>query len=178
VFNFDTPWHPDDYIHRIGRTGRGGATGRAVTLVSDEDAEAIANVEKLTGMVIPTIALGSAPAIEPVDADLPEAAPRQRAGKGAVAKAPDRGRKARGGKPKPEIAPPAESPRESPAEPPEQPKSSARRASASAAPIPDAREATLPEPTMRVPVPATGDTALWNGPIPGFLHVSALTEAA
>ena len=27
VFNFDTPWHPDDYIHRIGRTGRGGASG-------------------------------------------------------------------------------------------------------------------------------------------------------
>ena len=49
VFNFDTPWHPDDYVHRIGRTGRAGAKGRAFTLVSDEDAEAIANVEKLTG---------------------------------------------------------------------------------------------------------------------------------
>ncbi len=49
VFNFDTPWHPDDYVHRIGRTGRAGAKGRAFTLVSDEDAEAIENVEKLTG---------------------------------------------------------------------------------------------------------------------------------
>lgn len=49
VFNFDTPWHPDDYVHRIGRTGRAGAKGRAFTLVSDEDAEAISNVEKLTG---------------------------------------------------------------------------------------------------------------------------------
>jgi superfamily II DNA/RNA helicase len=49
VFNFDTPWHPDDYVHRIGRTGRAGAKGRAFTFVSDEDAEAIANVEKLTG---------------------------------------------------------------------------------------------------------------------------------
>ncbi|MBV7266798.1 DEAD/DEAH box helicase [Erythrobacter ani] len=49
VFNFDTPWHPDDYVHRIGRTGRAGAKGRAFTLVADEDAEAIANVEKLTG---------------------------------------------------------------------------------------------------------------------------------
>ncbi|KAK0349737.1 hypothetical protein LTR94_031898, partial [Friedmanniomyces endolithicus] len=27
VVNFDAPWHPDDYVHRIGRTGRGGATG-------------------------------------------------------------------------------------------------------------------------------------------------------
>ncbi|MEP0391314.1 MAG: DEAD/DEAH box helicase [Erythrobacter sp.] len=49
VFNFDTPWHPDDYVHRIGRTGRAGAKGRAFTLVADEDAEAITNVEKLTG---------------------------------------------------------------------------------------------------------------------------------
>ncbi|MCL4672700.1 MAG: DEAD/DEAH box helicase [Sphingomonadaceae bacterium] len=53
VFNFDTPWHPDDYVHRIGRTGRAGAKGRAFTFVSEEDAEAIANVEKLTGAEIP-----------------------------------------------------------------------------------------------------------------------------
>ncbi|WP_341711309.1 DEAD/DEAH box helicase [Erythrobacter sp.] len=53
VFNFDTPWHPDDYVHRIGRTGRAGAKGRAFTFVAEEDAEAIANVEKLTGSAIP-----------------------------------------------------------------------------------------------------------------------------
>ena len=52
VFNFDTPWHPDDYVHRIGRTGRAGAKGRAFTFVAEEDAEAIANVEKLTGAAI------------------------------------------------------------------------------------------------------------------------------
>jgi superfamily II DNA/RNA helicase len=52
VFNFDTPWHPDDYVHRIGRTGRAGAKGRAFTFVSEDDAEAIANVEKLTGAAI------------------------------------------------------------------------------------------------------------------------------
>ena len=52
VFNYDTPWHPDDYVHRIGRTGRAGAKGRAFTFVADEDAEAIANVEKLTGAKI------------------------------------------------------------------------------------------------------------------------------
>ncbi|MCR2834555.1 DEAD/DEAH box helicase [Parerythrobacter lacustris] len=52
VFNFDTPWHPDDYVHRIGRTGRAGAKGRAFTFVAKEDAEAIANVEKLTGAAI------------------------------------------------------------------------------------------------------------------------------
>ncbi|MFC3214116.1 DEAD/DEAH box helicase [Novosphingobium panipatense] len=65
VFNFDTPWHPDDYVHRIGRTGRGGATGRAFTFVSPEDAEAIANVEKLTGSAIPVYELDLAEATEP-----------------------------------------------------------------------------------------------------------------
>ena len=53
VFNFDTPWHPDDYVHRIGRTGRAGAKGRAFTFVAEDDGEAIANVEKLTGNSIP-----------------------------------------------------------------------------------------------------------------------------
>ncbi|MCP5397614.1 MAG: DEAD/DEAH box helicase [Sphingomonadaceae bacterium] len=53
VFNFDTPWHPDDYVHRIGRTGRAGAKGRAFTFVAEEDAEAIGNVEKLTGAEVP-----------------------------------------------------------------------------------------------------------------------------
>ncbi|WP_019832839.1 DEAD/DEAH box helicase [Sphingomonas sp. PR090111-T3T-6A] len=55
VFNFDAPWHPDDYVHRIGRTGRAGATGKAFTLITDEDAENIANIEKLTGQKIPRI---------------------------------------------------------------------------------------------------------------------------
>lgn len=59
VFNFDTPWHPDDYIHRIGRTGRAGASGRAFTFVTPEDAEAIANVEKLTGTQIPVFDSGN-----------------------------------------------------------------------------------------------------------------------
>ena len=53
VFNYDTPWHPDDYVHRIGRTGRAGAKGRAFTFVSEGDEEAIENVEKLTKAKIP-----------------------------------------------------------------------------------------------------------------------------
>ncbi len=40
VINFDVPWQPDDYIHRIGRTGRAGATGIAITLATREDARA------------------------------------------------------------------------------------------------------------------------------------------
>jgi superfamily II DNA/RNA helicase len=52
VINYDTPWHPDDYVHRIGRTGRAGAKGHSYTLVTDRDAEAIDNVQKLIGSKI------------------------------------------------------------------------------------------------------------------------------
>ncbi|GAA0447131.1 MULTISPECIES: DEAD/DEAH box helicase [Sphingomonas] len=64
VFNYDAPWHPDDYVHRIGRTGRGGATGTAYTFVTPDDAENIANIEKLTGQKIEVLDLGGGPAAE------------------------------------------------------------------------------------------------------------------
>ena len=47
VFNFDVPYNAEDYIHRIGRTGRAGASGLAVTLVSRDDARLVADIEKL-----------------------------------------------------------------------------------------------------------------------------------
>ena len=53
VINYDIPWHPDDYVHRIGRTGRAGATGVAITFVTRSDAEHVDNIEKLTGNKIP-----------------------------------------------------------------------------------------------------------------------------
>jgi superfamily II DNA/RNA helicase len=52
VFNFDVPWQPDDYVHRIGRTGRAGAKGVAITLATREDRENVASIEKLTGTKI------------------------------------------------------------------------------------------------------------------------------
>ncbi|MEH3041649.1 MAG: DEAD/DEAH box helicase [Sphingomonas paucimobilis] len=77
VFNFDAPWHPDDYVHRIGRTGRGGATGTAYTLVTPDDAENIANIEKLTGQKIPVLDMGSAPAEAVAEPEVAEEAPRR-----------------------------------------------------------------------------------------------------
>ena len=47
VFNFDVPFNAEDYIHRIGRTGRAGASGLAVTLVSPSDGRLMADLEKL-----------------------------------------------------------------------------------------------------------------------------------
>jgi len=80
VINFDVPWQPDDYIHRIGRTGRAGAKGIAITLAAREDAEAVAGIEKLLGQKIAR-AGAAAPAVkEPTSepaaakqADAPEA---------------------------------------------------------------------------------------------------------
>src|SRR5580698_4137319 len=54
IYNFDVPIHPDDYVHRIGRTGRAGRSGTAITIVAgSNDAKAVAAIEKLTGQSIP-----------------------------------------------------------------------------------------------------------------------------
>ena len=47
VFNFDVPFNAEDYVHRIGRTGRAGASGLAMTLVSKDDARLVGDIEKL-----------------------------------------------------------------------------------------------------------------------------------
>ena len=47
VVNYDVPNHPEDYVHRIGRTGRAGASGVAITLVSSNEERALADIEKL-----------------------------------------------------------------------------------------------------------------------------------
>ncbi len=90
VFNFDAPWHPDDYVHRIGRTGRAGAKGRAFTLVSPSDDEAIDNIQKLTGYTIPVFDTGKAGAALAKDAPREEREPRreksERGGRGGKAK--------------------------------------------------------------------------------------------
>jgi ATP-dependent RNA helicase RhlE len=47
VFNFDVPFNAEDYVHRIGRTGRAGQSGLAVTFVSGSDARLVGDIEKL-----------------------------------------------------------------------------------------------------------------------------------
>jgi ATP-dependent RNA helicase RhlE len=47
VINFDIPRSPEDYVHRIGRTGRAGMTGEAISLVAPDDHESLAAIEKL-----------------------------------------------------------------------------------------------------------------------------------
>ena len=122
VVNFDVPWQPDDYIHRIGRTGRAGAKGIAITLATREDNEAVAAIEKLVGQKIP------------------------RAGKSEQSEAPA----------------PAKSEKAPKAEKSPKPERKAERK----------RQPEPEEPRERSPVieDMAGD---WNGPLPGFLSVSA-----
>ncbi|KQN80697.1 DEAD/DEAH box helicase [Sphingomonas sp. Leaf67] len=157
VFNYDAPWHPDDYVHRIGRTGRGGATGIAYTLVTPDDAENIANIEKLTGQKIPVLDLGHEPAEAPVEAEPVEEAPR------------------RGRRPRPAAAEP-EAPRARPAAPePEAPRERAPRAEREERRPRREREERAPElrderPARYVQQDAVEDGG-WNGPFPAFLNV-------
>ena len=55
VFNFDVPTHAEDYIHRIGRTGRAGKQGRAITIATSEDNRYLDAIAKLIGYPIPVL---------------------------------------------------------------------------------------------------------------------------
>ena len=53
VVNFELPWNPQDYIHRIGRTGRAGATGEAISLVCMDEVDLLRGVQRLLKKAIP-----------------------------------------------------------------------------------------------------------------------------
>jgi ATP-dependent RNA helicase RhlE len=53
VVNFELPWNPQDYIHRIGRTGRAGLTGDAISLVTIDEADLLRGVQRLLRRAIP-----------------------------------------------------------------------------------------------------------------------------
>jgi ATP-dependent RNA helicase DeaD len=76
VVNFDAPSHPEDYVHRIGRTGRAERSGRAITLVTELDRRRVADIERLLGHPLPRAELEDFPYRE-----LP-AGPERRRGRG------------------------------------------------------------------------------------------------
>ena len=85
VVNFDLPHVPEDYVHRIGRTGRAGSTGEAISLVSHEEKPLLAAIEKLLGrrieqQVIPGFESASTAAPE---VRAPQSRPAPRAGRDA-----------------------------------------------------------------------------------------------
>jgi superfamily II DNA/RNA helicase len=71
IFNFDVPHHPDDYVHRIGRTGRAGRTGIAITIVAPIDSKSVSAIERLIGQSIPWMG-------EPAGAQPRESRPAQK----------------------------------------------------------------------------------------------------
>ena len=72
IFNFDVPWQSDDYVHRIGRTGRAGKEGRSLTLVTPDDIKQLKDIEKMLGAAVTWI--GEPPSAE--DMANGQAAPR------------------------------------------------------------------------------------------------------
>src|SRR5271166_4114113 len=85
VFNFDVPHHAEDYVHRIGRTGRAGLEGNAFTIAAPDDRYAVEQIEKLIGHPIPPF---NVEGLDPVDWS--EHDGRRRRGRTARPKAPAR----------------------------------------------------------------------------------------
>jgi ATP-dependent RNA helicase RhlE len=55
VINFELPNVPETYVHRIGRTGRAGASGVAISFCDQEEKEFLRDIQKLTGIQIPVV---------------------------------------------------------------------------------------------------------------------------
>ena len=77
VINYDVPHHAEDYVHRIGRTGRAGRTGIAFTLATEAEAENLVEVEKLIRQKIARYASGeiAAPVVIEIVAEVPLVVP-------------------------------------------------------------------------------------------------------
>jgi superfamily II DNA/RNA helicase len=82
VFNYDVPSHAEDYVHRIGRTGRAGKTGVAITLCVPSDEKYLAAIESLIKQPIPRaeapMEVKSAPAAKAADEEKPKRSRRRR----------------------------------------------------------------------------------------------------
>jgi ATP-dependent RNA helicase RhlE len=78
VVNYDLPNVPEDYVHRIGRTGRAGATGEAISLVSVDEHAFVRDIERLIRRAIPREVV---PGFEPDPGERPQPIP-QRQGRG------------------------------------------------------------------------------------------------
>lgn len=102
VFNFDVPSHPEDYVHRIGRTGRAGRLGKAFTIAVPSDAKYLAAIESLVKQEIPRAPLPEGLDLASAGSDRPpreERSPRSRSRDG------ERDRRERKPKPHGEEAP-------------------------------------------------------------------------
>ncbi|NQU61999.1 MAG: DEAD/DEAH box helicase [Rhodospirillales bacterium] len=167
VFNFDVPTHAEDYVHRIGRTGRAGHQGRAITIATPEDGKYLEAIEELTGRKIPRMELGGQASAELKQTD-PSDKPSPRRGGRDRGRGTDRGRKPSpqtGTKPEPKPSPQVEAKPEAPPEPKVETKAPEK------APEPAPRKA--PEPAPKKATPANESQAPVKGlgeHVPAFMR--------
>jgi superfamily II DNA/RNA helicase len=149
VFNFDVPYHAEDYVHRIGRTGRAGREGRAFTLAAAEEGKAIAAIQALIGREIPVATVAE---IDAVELDF-EGKDRRRGRSAARRAAPEHA--VRPARPEPRREPRAERPRRE-----------VREGSVAVFPARSAR----PSPARRAPAASTEPRVVGFGDdLPAFL---------
>jgi superfamily II DNA/RNA helicase len=166
VINYDVPHHAEDYVHRIGRTGRAGLTGVAITLVAPSDAKNLQAIERLTDV---PIAWQGEPLDPGAAAERPRAAGRGRAGARRREAAPSEERAA---PPPREAAKPAPRrrrarPEAAPADEPVMAAAVEPRKAAEPAPVARTRR---PEPERRSQSTASDDRVVGLGDhVPAFL---------
>ena len=159
VVNFDAPFHPDDYVHRIGRTGRAGATGTAYTLVTKADEENIDNIEKLTKQKIRRVGEGDVPTPK---ASTPEAdgEPKNQPKPAKRSRAKKNDEAPRERRPRRDVASREDAPSHE-----ERPIRSVKRE--------EKKPRTKANPSAETRDDPAGDEGGWNGPLPSFLQNSA-----
>ena len=167
VFNFDVPSHAEDYVHRIGRTGRAGRDGKAIMICVPRDEKNLADVEALVQREIPRID-------NPIATSTPEAAPSAPAPVTAPEEAPA-ARKTRSRRKKPA---PAEAAPQAAAAPNESPAEAAVPAPAAPPQTPEAK-APRQEPRTRRGKSEPGNPVIGLGDhLPGFIEFSFRERSA
>ena len=97
VINFDVPVNAEDYVHRIGRTGRAGLTGHAYTIATSSDGKQVAAIQKMLNTTIPTLVIDELTQLMPAPGEEPESDSRGGRGRGRGTKdAGERGGRGRG----------------------------------------------------------------------------------
>ena len=143
VINFDVPVNAEDYIHRIGRTGRAGKEGHAYTLSSPADAKLLAAVEKMLKHAIPPLEIEEIAelAVSTAEADSGKKSSGRERGK-------PRATRTRNSRARKEKTPEAKD--DSPAQPP----------APAIPPVPETSPTELAAPEPEAPVPETSPTEL------------------
>ena len=80
VVNYELPNVPEDYVHRIGRTARAGASGRAVSLVAPDEVGLLRDIEKTMGRAVPVLPTPAFEIKTPQPVSRPSVSPGNRAG--------------------------------------------------------------------------------------------------